>query len=216
MTRQRSSSPLVLIFGEDDNDRRVIQYLLVGLRPDLSTGCIRKLKDPPTLIKGLELAKRRSRSTKVLATIRALHVSTGVRATFLHEDADAIEPAHKATIELIEAAYRAAPGAIFPVVPAWEMEAWWFLFPSAVAAVHRNWKSPNEFVGQNVGKIRNAKERLRKSVRPVGLSPRANFRGYEASDSPQVARNVVLLNLLQNPAGQSASWEHFVSSAASC
>jgi hypothetical protein len=80
------------------------------------------------------------------------------------------------------------------VTPAWEIEAWWLVFPDAVVAVVDGWREPKDWLGKDVGKLENAKEALAKSVRPTG--GRRKPRDYHEADSIEIANIVVKLNLL--------------------
>ena len=113
-------------------------------------------------------------------------------------------------VEKIEKTYQSLPWPVHAVVPAWEMETWWFLFPSAVAALHRSWRAPDQYLGKDVGKIRDAKERLRQCVRPAGARS-TTFRSYVESDSVLIAKKIVELGLLAPPwKAKSASWLVFL------
>jgi hypothetical protein len=82
------------------------------------------------------------------------------------------------------------------VTPAWEIEAWWLVFPDAVVGVVDGWREPRDWIGKDVGKVENAKEALTKAVRPIG--GRRKTRDYHEADSIEIARNVVSLNLLRS------------------
>lgn len=200
----------VVIFGEDDNDSKALKVLIAALRKDIPAGSLRTLRDPITLVKGVPPRQLRSKASRVSAVLRATDRRGGIRCVFLHEDADEVEPAHLPLIERIEQTYRSLPWPVHAVVPAWELEAWWFLFPSAVAALHRSWRAPDQYRGKNVGKIQNAKERLRQCVRPASTRS-ATFRSYVESDSVLIAQKIVELGLLAPPwYANSASWLAFL------
>jgi hypothetical protein len=200
---------IVVVLGEDDNDRQVVCILVSALRPELPKGSLKPLRKPMALVRKVPPDRIPSQTSRVSAVLRAQAVRFPIRAVLMHEDADDVEPAHQALIKKVEDAFRPLPWPVLAVVPAWETEAWWFLFPEAVRAVHRSWRLPDQYTGKDVGKIRNAKEQLRKAVRPAGA--RANFRSYEVSDSPRVAEEIVAQRLLsQPPAARSASWQVFL------
>jgi hypothetical protein len=199
-----------VILGEDDNDRKTLKVLISALRPDLPAGALRDLRKPIALVKGIPPARLPGQAARVSAVLRATNRREPIRCIFMHEDADEVEPAHVPLIEKIEKAYERLPWRVHAVVPAWELETWWFLFPTAVAALHRSWRSPDQYVGKDVGKIRDAKERLRHCVKPPGSRPNA-FRSYIESDSVLIANKIVELNLLSPPwAAKSASWLAFL------
>jgi hypothetical protein len=100
------------------------------------------------------------------------------------------------------------------VVPAWELEAWWFLWPDAVVAVQTTWRKPDDFVGRRVGLIENAKEELARRVVPRTKGVRV--RGYVEADSVRIARKVKELGLAHAPRGDSASYDRFRACLAAC
>jgi hypothetical protein len=200
--------PLVAFYGEHPHDANAVRILFNGLRPDLDHKRTKILKSPPTLVKGLDAAKRRSRAGKVLATLRAVDIKDGLLAVVFHEDTDKVEPSHVQTQQLIRDTYSAAPCEVIAAVPAWELEAWWFLFPDAVVTVSRTWRRPDNYSGRNVGLIRNAKEELARCVRP---SPGSRLgREYQEEDSVKIAQSVVNQNSVRTPLGISDSWTSFV------
>jgi hypothetical protein len=200
----------VVILGEDDNDRKTLKVLIAALRPDLPDGSLRPLREPITLVKGIPPDRLPTKATKVSALLRARNHVAPIRCVFMHEDADALEPAHLALIDKIETTYRSLPWPVYAAVPAWEIETWWFLFPTAVAALHRSWRAPDQHLGRDLGKIENAKERLRQCIRPAGTRART-FRSYVESDSVHIAAKIVELGLLTPPwAAKSASWLVFL------
>lgn len=197
-------------YGEHVHDAQAIRELTSGLNPEIaSRHSLRILKSPPTLVKDLQAAKRRTRASKVVATLRAIAAKDGLQAAVFHEDADRPEPAHDDVEKIVREAYSAAPCQIIVAAPAWELESWWFLFPVAVSAVCGQWKVPDKYVGRSVGSIRNAKEELTRAVRPARRRP-GSFREYREEDGERIARNIVSLGLVRNPMGRSASFERFV------
>ena len=212
MSRRRPSArPTVAFFGEDLNDCEALRILFRGIRPDLDRYTTRTFRKPLTLVKGLDRAKQQSRQrslSKFLDSIRCLH---DVVVVVLHEDADAVEPAHEAVIKLYQDNYADVGCIVLAAVPAWETEAWWFLFPDAVVATNPSWRRPDDYTGRNTGKITNAKETLIQKVRPARTKNNVRrVRDYEESDSPRIAMKIVELDLLRRPCGSSASWRRFV------
>jgi hypothetical protein len=129
----------------------------------------------------------------------------------VHEDCDDVEPAHEAVAkryqdEVDDPGYR-----VHPVIPAWELEAWWLLWPKALPGYRESWREPTEYRGKHVGKLPDAKERLKKAVQPRNLkaAERARFRGYEERDSPGIAAVVRKRGWLTKPEGRSDSYAHF-------
>ncbi|NJP31926.1 hypothetical protein [Micromonospora thermarum] len=198
-----------MILGEDDNDRKAVQVLVAALRPDIPRGALKPLRKPMALVRNVPPQRLPSQANKAGALLRAVNVKTPIRAVLMHEDADEVEPAHETLITKIESSYRSLPWPVLAVVPAWEMETWWFLFPDAVAAVRPTWRRPDQFAGRDVGRIRNAKEELKKAVTPQGA--RQSFQTYTEADSVAIAEKVVALGQLTPPwFARSASWAAFL------
>jgi hypothetical protein len=210
MTARRSEpGRIVVILGEDDNDRKTLKILIAALRPDLARGSLRDLRKPMALVRNVPPERLPSQASRVAALLRAVNKREPVRCVFMHEDADDVEPAHEALISKIENCYTSLPWSVHAVVPAWEIEAWWFLFPRAVAAVRASWRVPDQYAGREVGKIRNAKEQLQKAVKPAGS--KAGFKSYVEADSVVIAEKIVELKLLSPPwFARSASWLSFI------
>ncbi|MEU3765282.1 hypothetical protein AB0E55_09515 [Amycolatopsis keratiniphila] len=208
--RARTASKQVLFFGEDDHDAKAIKLLFLGLRESQSNVKAKVLRQPISLVKGLDSAKQRRRVEMVTATVRALNTQLPVLATVFHEDADKCEPAHIPIEKEILALYSGLPGTVIAAIPAWELESWWFLFPTATGSVRSSWRDPDQHVGKEVGKITNAKEALKLCVRPNGVRRGPRFPEYEEADSERIAEKIVSMGLVRQPAGKSDSWTSFV------
>lgn len=206
----------MLVFGEDDHDRECIKILLEGLRPDLARR-VQKRRQPLVLIKDARPEDVPDRAQRIAAVIEAEQEKGRVACVFAHEDCDQVEPLHELVGKKIEDALRATGLDAHAVVPAWEMEAWWFLWPEAVKAAYPSWRVPDDHVGRNVGMIRDAKEELAKRVVPPGIrAGRGGFIGYRESDAVRISEKVVELGLLHRKRAVSASYDRFVASAAAC
>lgn len=143
-----------------------------------------------------------------MAAARAAAAVSRVMAVVLHEDADAVEPAHVLLAETKEAPFARAGFHAVGAVPAWEIETWWLLFPDQTASVRRSWRTPDEFRGLDLGRIENSKEKLTSALRARGASPSSH--DYEERDSPVVAEAIVASGRIREPAAVSASWLRFV------
>lgn len=212
-TRRKSTggnaarAPVVLVFGEDENDRQALMALAAGLRPDLARR-IEPRRLPILLVKGVSELKARKREALFFKAIQAEAKVRGVLAAIVHEDCDAREPAHVALSDQILRRYLTTGCRVVPATPAWEMETWWFLWPEAAQALVPSWRKPDKYLGKNVGLIPNAKEVYRKATSPSGS--RASNRVYRESDSPLLAAKVVQMGLLHKPKALSASYSDFV------
>lgn len=127
------------------------------------------------------------------------------RNLIAHQDCDDVEPADKAlTAEMLSLFDKQGLRAI-PATPAWEMEAWWFLWPDAALHVNSAWRKPSR-TGQRVGLIRNAKEAFRRALRP---QTKRRTRDYSESDSPRIAHAVFELGIINDLDAVSHSFERF-------
>ncbi|MBT9556661.1 MAG: hypothetical protein IV100_11565 [Myxococcales bacterium] len=203
-SRPARRPPAVLVFGEDDNDRQVLVELIKAIRPTCPT--IDKRRHPLVLVKGRAAAEQRKNATEIAKVVRAAQVVRDVRLVVAHQDCDAVEPAHFAVSEAIELELKASGVPVVAATPAWEMEAWFYLWPDAPAHVNHNWARAAR-PGQRVGLIKDAKETFRRELRPkkAGKAPR----DYEESDAPEIARHVREQGLIGTLDAKSESFERF-------
>lgn len=203
----REKSPLVMVFGEDDNDRSSIKYLIRALAPQCPT--IRTYAKPLVLVRNRAAAEQRKNAGDIHRVVAAAQVMHKVEAVFAHEDCDAVEPAHVALSDQIEQQLldQGVPNPC-AVTPAWELEAWWFLWPDAVQKVNRNWRRLNRD-GSAVGLIVDAKETLRRDLRPQGKGNSTS--DYQESDSPTIAKFVHDDGLIGDRKATSQSFDRFMS-----
>jgi hypothetical protein len=214
--RKPKKPSIVLVFGEDDHDRDAIKILLEGLRPDLARR-VQKRRQPLVLIKNARPEDVPDRAQRIADVVEAERATADVACVFAHEDCDQVEPAHEGVARKIEEALSAAGCDAHAVAPAWEMEAWWFLWPEAVKAANPSWRAPDDYIGKNVGMIRDAKQELQRRVVPAkGKAGRGGFLGYRESDAPRIATKVVEMGLLHEKRAISNSYDRFVGSAAVC
>lgn len=199
------SHRLVVIFAEDPNDAQALEHLLRYIVPNVGT--IRKPRQPLVLIKGrLPPAARRNAASLVEQVQReAVARKQPVSLVIAHQDCDAVEPAHVTLATRITDELRRC-GAPNPVaaVPAWELEAWWYLWPDAVAAVCPSWRRLTR--GGAVGMLKDAKEQLRRDLRPLKGK---RVPDYQETDAPRIAEMVRTQNQQPAKTVQSGSWEAF-------
>ncbi|MBF0373022.1 MAG: hypothetical protein HQL39_06345 [Alphaproteobacteria bacterium] len=193
---------LVLVFGEDDNDREAVCHLARALCPGV---CLAKRRSPLVLTKGRAEAEARKQASRIAAVVRAERIRSEIPLVLAHEDCDAVEPAHEALADRIEGNLSREGIPCVAVTPAFEIEAWWFLWPRAVTAVKSHWRDPGQ-QGREVGLIVDAKEALRHALRKPGGDRRHD---YKESDSPKIAAKVGELELVDQPQARSASFARF-------
>ncbi|MBU9227471.1 hypothetical protein KTD22_12630 [Burkholderia multivorans] len=207
---------LFMVFGENENDSDAIRSLVKAiwqhgheLDPPITAELpdIRTFRAPLVLIRGRDAAQQKKNAASIGQVVRTMGVTRTVRAVFAHEDCDAVEPAHVQSATEIETRL-AAEGIPNPaaVTPAWEMEAWWYLWPDEVAEVCASWEKLKR-TGQNVGLIKDAKEALIKDLRPK--TSKKNTFDYSESDSREIAANVLKNKKAYTLAAKSDSYIHF-------
>lgn len=197
----RRRAPVGLVFCEDENDAYALRNLAGAIRADLPR--IDYCRRPLILIRDRKRAEERKRNASLVqAAVRARQVVAEVKFVIAHQDCDDFEPAH---IELAKSIEDELVGAglanVVSVAPAWETEAWWYLWPDAVAAVNKRWRRLNRT--GNHGLIKDAKESLRRDLRAEGA------RDYEESDSRAISSNVRSMGLVDLKVGASQSFEDY-------
>ncbi len=156
--------------------------------------------------KDAAVTKTRPATLKLARILENTQRGREVVLVITHQDCDAIEPAHEALALQIEEALRPIGVAVIAATPAWETEAWWFLWPDAVVAAFPSWRKPKA-PQDRVGLIRDAKEVFRLAVRPEANS--AGNRDYKESDSPKIAAKVRELGIIDQKAARSDSFDDF-------
>lgn len=185
--------PLVLIFGESPNDAKALRHIVPALLPsDKAVDC-RPIREPGTMSRSADPKKRKA-VAKAIA-IKAAHEAKKRKvAVVAHEDTDAVEDAHVEQARQIISELTQY-GIALPVaaVAAWEIEAWWLLFPEALANCRPCWAKIN--IGNRaVGQIENAKEFLESSLRPKEKA-KGKCPGYSESDSERIAEIILQMRL---------------------
>ncbi|WP_156359148.1 hypothetical protein [Sphingomonas sp. Leaf242] len=183
---------LALIFGESSNDTNALRHLIPALLPPEVIPLCRAVREPGTLSRNAAVPKRKA-VAQAIAIVAKYEARSRTVAVVAHEDCDAIEDAHLGRMASIKAELSKA-GVTHPIAaaPAWEMEAWWMLFPEALRAVRKCWAEV-DFGGRNVGTITDAKEVLRRALRPsVGANKCPD---YAESDSVRIAEEIGRLGL---------------------
>jgi hypothetical protein len=196
---------VVLVFGEDTNDTRAVKDLILALRSEPLR--VETRRAPLVLIKGKDKARDRKNVAEIAAVVKAEQRRGSRCAVVAHRDCDAIEPAHEQIASALEQGLLdEGIGQVAAAAAAWEIEAWWFLWPDAALAVNSKWRRP-EPPRPEVGRIENAKEAFQQALRPKVKSQRP--RDYAESDSPKIAAKVRELGLVDQRAASSRSFERF-------
>jgi len=197
----RRKPPIGLVFCEDENDAESLRQLTSAIWPESPR--IDYCRRPLILLRDQKSAEARKKNVAgISAVLKAKNVVAEVVFVIAHQDCDAVEPAHEQLAQRIKDDLSAGgvPNVV-AVAPAWETEAWWYLWPNAVAAVNSKWRRLTR-VG-NHGMMKDAKEQLRRDLRT------ADARDYEESDSRRIASNVRALQLVDVRVGVCNSFLSF-------
>ena len=167
------------------------------------------ISPPLVLVKGKDRARDRKNLAEIAAVVRAEQRRGRRCVVVAHRDCDAIEPAHERIADALEQGLtdQGITQAV-AAAAAWEIEAWWFLWPDAAMAVNSKWQRPKP-PRRNVGQVANAKEAFRHALRPRKRGQRP--REYAESDSPKIAAQVRALGIIEQRTAISRSFDRFVS-----
>ncbi|WP_432744443.1 hypothetical protein H7827_10590 [Streptomyces sp. JH002] len=195
---------VIVLAGEDSNDRKVVRELISELCPGLGSKLI-EIRDSVRL-KAATPGKLDERVRVLVGKAKAgaARERAALSGIVVHEDLDAVTGTEYAvTRQRLRTAFeRQAPCPSAVALAAWETEAWLLLFPEAFAAVRAGWKVPTSLIGRDTGKLRNPKEELH---RRLG-SPR-----YRESDAVEIMRAARQQGLMRKPiTGSNGSYEDFV------
>jgi hypothetical protein len=196
-----------VLAGEDRNDCQILAELIRAHRPDLSESArLVRINDPVRLRRksGTELAAA-VRTLAGKARARALRDRADLLGFVVHEDLDGYADAGYDRIRktLADELARQCPQFRTALaLAAWESESWLLLFPDAFPHVRPRWKVPAKLLGKDTGRIRDAKEELK---RGLGLPV------FRESDGPAVAHEALTHRLIPSPRGSNRSYDDFVS-----
>lgn len=200
----------VLVFGESSNDTSAIMDLIKAIHPRAQEVFVRPQRTPIVHLRGADRPQTRlDTAERIARTVRAAGEIYNVVGVVAHQDCDALEPAHILLSETIEAELTRA-GVPQPVAatPAWDIEAWWMLFPTALARTRRCWRKIN-YGGRNVGFIAESKRELTRNLRPTNAQ-KGRCPDYAESDSIAIARKIREIGLTaETSTASSGSFERF-------
>ncbi|WP_225844687.1 hypothetical protein [Streptomyces sp. HPF1205] len=205
-TSKGQTRGVIVLAGEDQNDCQILAELIRAHRPDLSeTAKLVRINDPVRLRgkSGAELAA----AVKTLAgkaRAKALRERADLLGFVVHEDLDGYADSGYDRIRkaLTDELARQCPQFRTALaLAAWESESWLLLFPDAFRHVRPRWKVPSKLLDKDTGRIRDAKEELR---RGLGLPV------FRESDGPAVAREALTRRLIPSPRGSNRSYDDFV------
>lgn len=210
-TRIRATvKPVVVLAGEDANDRRSLRILLEAFCPEMR-GRIVEINDPVRLREaGQQALAGRVNKLARLVRARATRESADVACVFVHEDLDRVDGAeYDAARDRVQAALAKEFGAAHYVLSVWEMEAWLLLFPDALTGLVTSWKVPAQYRNRDTGTLSDPKKILMQKVSSAN-------RRYRESDAPDVLVRAVTLGCVDRPDGSNRSWQQFRADAVDC
>lgn len=210
-TRVRPTrKPIVVVAGEDRNDRLSLRILLEEFCPEMR-GRIVEIGDPVRLHQatGANLAARAETLARKIRA-RAVRDDTTVACVFVHEDLDAVDDDQYPITRLrVEKALEAALGTAHYALAVAEIESWLLLFPDALTGVSGSWSVPARHRGRDTGRLTDPKQVLMREVSGSG-------RRYREADAPEVLGQVVTMGLATSPVGRNRSYEQLREDAARC
>lgn len=210
-TRIRASrKPVVVLAGEDSNDRRCLRVLLEALCPDMR-GRLVEINQPVRLrhATGATLTERVNKLVR-LARARAARESAELGCFFIHEDFDSIDGQEYIDVrDRVQKEFYKATGCAHYTLAVWETESWLFLFPQALQAFVSSWKLPARYQGKDTGKISDPKKVLMNEMGSIS-------RRYREADAPGVFERAAEGGHLSQPTGTNRSWDRLYSDISEC
>lgn len=210
-TRIRATSkPVIVLAGEDSNDRRILRILLERFCPQMN-GRLVEINDSVRLRGASDgtLADR-VRTLARKARAKAAFEGTQLACLFVHEDFDRPDGDEYVKVrDRVQAALVSELDRAHYVLAVWEIEAWLMLFPDALAGVTSSWKIPNQYRNRDTGSLNDPKKILIQSFARSG-------RRYRESDAPDAFGKAVDLNCLDQPIGTNRSWKQLRADATAC
>lgn len=202
----------MLVVGEsgqtaDDYDAKAIARIISALRPEWT---VLARKNPPLLSKTRDREKLAANAQRLANLWKQESACHPVDCLYNHEDTDAVEPSHEATAVRIESALRAAGCPGHAVACAWELEAWFLMWPEAIEATKRAWTVPSGLRNRQVGKIADPKRELREKL-ARGKPPQVQ---YHEKHAPEIAAQIA--SRIGDRTGSSQSFDRLIEALDAC
>lgn len=210
-TRERATrKPVVVLAGEDRNDRRSLRSLLEQFCPEMR-GRIVEINDSVRLRDASpDTLSRRVGTLAKKARARAVKENADLACLFVHEDLDRPDGVEYHEIHRrVQRALRNAVSSAHYVLAVWEIEAWLLLFPNALAGLVSTWQVPEQRRNRDTGRLNDPKKILMREVSRAG-------RQYRESDAPDVLAKAIDLGCVDHPAGTNRSWTQFRTDVEDC
>ncbi|MDX3519760.1 hypothetical protein [Streptomyces scabiei] len=196
--RQRS---VIVVAGESDNDREVLQHLIPALYPRCPK--VVTINDKIRLAPALLQLSPRIETLRDNARRKAESCGAELAGVVVHADLDKVsDQTYDQVRDRITAQLKKAlPCNSALALSAVEMESWLMLFPDAFPKVRRGWTMRPEDRLKDLTKVANPKEHLKKHLgKPL----------YRESDSPKIMAEAVKLGqVIARPPGNNRSFRDF-------
>ena len=210
-TRLRATrKPVVVLAGEDRNDRRVLRLLLEEFCPDMRGRIVEIAKSVPLRDASAGILDERVRRLGRLARARAERERADLACLFVHEDLDRPGTGGYDTVrKRVQDALRREFGSAHYVLAVAETEAWLLLFPDALTGYTSGWKVPRRYRGCDTSQLADPKRVMMNDVSGAG-------RTYRESDAPEVVARVLKTGNVRKPIGTNQSWTELWADATDC
>ena len=205
-----TKKPVVVLAGEDGNDRRCLRILLEDFCPQMR-GRIVEINDSVRLRDaGQKALTDRVRTLARKVRARAAREQAELACVFVQEDLDDVDERRCYEVRTrVQKALEQVLGTAHYVLSAAEIEAWLLLFPEALTGLVTSWQVPKQYRNRNTGTFNDPKEILTGSVSNQS-------RRYRESDAPDVFAKAVDLGCLDRPTGTNVSWSRFREDVGEC
>lgn len=210
-TRVRATrKPVIILAGEDGNDRKSLRILLEAFCPDMR-GRIIEINDSVRLRQASgETLRSRVITLANKVRARAAREDADVACVFIHEDFDAADSdAYQTVRNRIQDALDASFDTAHYVLAVWEIEAWLLLFPDSLSAFVSSWTVPAKYRNKDTGRLTDPKRILTHEISN-------GSRLYRESDAPALFDKTVALNCHKTPAGSNRSWDQLQQDVQQC
>ncbi|MEV2210418.1 hypothetical protein AB0H86_02670 [Streptomyces sp. NPDC050997] len=197
--RRRRS--VIVVAGESDNDREVLQHLIPALYPRCPK--VVTINDKIRLAPALLQLSPRIETLRTNALRKAEGCGADLAGVVVHADLDKVsdETYDQVRERITDQLRKSLPCPSALALSAVEMESWLMLFPDAFPKVRRGWAMRPEDCRKDLTKVANPKEHLKKYL---GRPP------YRESDSPKImAAAVELGRVSARPSGNNRSFRDF-------
>ncbi|MGA5168342.1 MULTISPECIES: hypothetical protein [Streptomyces] len=198
-SRRRRS--VIVVAGEGDYDRKVLQHLVPALHPGECPE-VRMLKKPIRLARAHATLHPRLQEIKKHAA--GIADTAELAGIVIHADLDGVADDTYDTLrrrlrEEMDGVFKGTPSAL--ALAAYEIEAWLMLFPKAFTALHPGWKLREADCRRDLARLEKTKEHLKKQLTKPG---------YLESHAPKIMEKAVEGgHVSQTPPGNNRSFLDF-------